>query len=340
MNTATDTRTTEAVQQQDMQEADFHAPAETGATTGVELATDEVRNQFMKAMTPRSFDDVWRMSDMIAQSDLAPKDYKGKPGNVMIAWQTGVELGITSPLQAIQNIAVINGRPTIWGDMMLAICRAAPAWSEADFAEWIEDEGANAVAHCTVRRRPNGNVAHYTFSMADAKDAGLVGKQGPWQQYPKRMMQMRARAFALRDTFTPELKGIRMAEEERDITPEAGQPAQQAAASGGQQQRSGTAGRVGSKLAGRRQKAQQQRQAKEVYEGTAEAAPDPRQQGEAEPSGEITCAFVCEQIKQATTPEEMDEAIDLARHVPESDRGVVNEAYKARLAELKANAQQ
>jgi len=335
----TDTQTAEAVQQQSLQEPEFHAPAAAESSSDVELASNEVRNQFMKAMTPRTFDDVWRMSDMIAQSDLAPKDYKGKPGNVMIAWQTGVELGITSPLQAIQNIAVINGRPTIWGDMMLAICRAAPAWSEADFQEWIEGEGAQMVANCTVRRRPNGNVAHYTFSMADAKDAGLLGKQGPWQQYPKRMLQMRARGFALRDTFTPELKGIRMAEEERDITPEAGQPAQQAPANGGQQQRAGTAGRVGDKLAQRRQKAQQQRQAREVYETTAEPKADDTPPEGAGPGGEITCAYVCEQIKKATTRDEMAEAIDLARHVPESDHGVVNEAYKARLATLKQQAE-
>ncbi|TDX29139.1 hypothetical protein DFO67_108183 [Modicisalibacter xianhensis] len=323
------TQTAPAVQQQEIHEPEFNAPAQAG---GVELATNEVRNQFMQAMTPRSFDDVWRMSTMIADSDLAPKDYKGKPGNVMIAWQTGVELGITSPLQAIQNIAVINGRPTIWGDMMLAICRAAPAWSEADFAEWIEGEGMEMTAHCTVRRRPNGNVAHYTFSAQDAKDAGLLGKQGPWQQYKKRMMQMRARAFALRDTFTPELKGIRMAEEERDITPEANaQPASQAQQA--PQQRAGTAGKVGNKLAEQRAK----RQSRQVYEATAEQQAD-AQPEQAEPSGVITCAYVCDQINKATTPEELDEARDLARHVPEEDRGVVNETFKARVAALKKAA--
>lgn len=335
MTEQTTTQPAAATQQEQLQEPEFHAPVEA---SGVELATNEVRNQFMKAMTPRSFDDVWRMSDMIAQSDLAPKDYKGKPGNVMIAWQTGVELGITSPLQAIQNIAVINGRPTIWGDMMLAICRAAPAWSEADFQEWIEGEGAQAVAHCTVRRRPNGNVTHYTFSMTDAKDAGLLGKQGPWQQYPKRMMQMRARGFALRDTFTPELKGIRMAEEERDITPQAGgDSAQQAAQPTGQQKRTGTAGAVNDKLAERRQKMQQQRQARQTYESTAEPKKEPELQDPG-PGGEITCAYVCEQINKAATPDELDEARDLARHVPEEDRGVVNETFKARVAALKAAA--
>ncbi|MCZ0926493.1 hypothetical protein L0636_01140 [Halomonas janggokensis] len=323
-----DTQTAENTQQ----DQNFNAPAQT-IGNGVELASTNVRDQFMQAMTPRTFDDVWRMSQMIAESDLAPKDYKGKPGNVMIAWQTGVELGITSPMQAIQNIAVINGRPTLWGDMMLAICRAAPAWSEADFQEWIEGEGMGMTAHCTVRRRPNGNVAHYTFSAQDAQDASLLGKQGPWQQYKKRMLQMRARSFALRDTFTPELKGIRMAEEERDITPEAN------AGSGAShnppaQGRTGTAGKVGDKLAERRQRQKQGQQAREVYETTAEEkAPE-------DSHGEITADMVCNQISKAVTSDEMAEAIDLARHVPEADQAKVNATYKARIAELKQSAQQ
>lgn len=311
------------------QEQAFNAPAQT-IGNGVELASTNVRDQFMQAMMPRTFDDVWRMSQMIAESDLAPKDYKGKPGNVMIAWQTGVELGITSPMQAIQNIAVINGRPTLWGDMMLAICRAAPAWSEADFQEWIEGEGMAMTAHCTVRRRPNGNVAHYTFSAQDAQDASLLSKQGPWQQYKKRMLQMRARSFALRDTFTPELKGIRMAEEERDITPEANtaNPAPQA------QARSGAASKVGNKLAEKRQRQQQAQQAREVYETTAE------EKTPEDSHGEITADMVCAQINKASTNDEMAEAIDLARHVPEADQAKVNATYKARIAALKQTSQQ
>ncbi len=254
MNTATPNPAAAAERPAVLEDSEPQIPA---VADDLHLATDEVRGQFMKAMTPRNFDDVWRMSDLIAQSDLAPKDYKGKPGNVMIAWQTGVELGITSPLQAIQNIAVINGRPTIWGDMMLAICRAAPAWSEADFDEWIEGEGMAAVAYCSVRRRPSGNRHVAEFSMQNAKDAGLVGKQGPWQQYPKRMLQMRARSFALRDTYTPELKGIRMAEEERDITQEA-TAAPESSPGDDQPKRAGTAGKVGDTLARQRRKARQQ----------------------------------------------------------------------------------
>ena len=55
-----------------------------------------------------------------------------------------------------------------------------------------------------------------TFSAEDAKRAGLAGKSGPWTQYPDRMMQLRARAFALRDTFADKLRGINVREEVQD----------------------------------------------------------------------------------------------------------------------------
>src|SRR3546814_4979258 len=53
--------------------------------------------------------------------------------------------------------------------------------------------------------------------MDDAKKAGRAGKQGPWSQYPQRMRQMRARAWAMRDGFADVLKGIGIAEEVRDF---------------------------------------------------------------------------------------------------------------------------
>jgi hypothetical protein len=56
--------------------------------------------------------------------------------------------------------------------------------------------------------------------MDDAKAAGLLGKQGPWSQYPKRMRQMRARGFALRDVFPDVLKGMPVAEEVMDTPAE------------------------------------------------------------------------------------------------------------------------
>ena len=155
-----------------------------------------------------SLKDAMDYSKLIAESDLAPKDYRGKPGNVLIAIQFGSEVGLL-PLQAIQNIAVINGRPAIWGDAMIALVQNHP------LCEYIKEYSKDGTAYCTVKRRGEDEYT-YSFSTQDAKNAGLLGKAGVWSTYPNRILQMRARGFALRDKFSDILKGIAMREEVED----------------------------------------------------------------------------------------------------------------------------
>ena len=175
-----------------------------------ELTTAAPRQTF--SLAPRNFDEAWRMAEILADSDLVPKDFRGKPGNTLVAIQWGAEIGLGA-LQAVQNIAVINGRPALWGDAVIALVRSSP------LCEFIIETDDGNTAACRVKRRGEPEQTR-TFSMEDAAAAGLKGKQGPWQQYPKRMRQMRARAFALRDVFADVLKGIPMAEELQDTPAE------------------------------------------------------------------------------------------------------------------------
>ena len=163
-------------------------------------------------LSPRNFDEAWRMAEILADSDMVPKDYKGKPGNCLIAMQWGSEVGLKA-LQALQNIAVINGRPALWGDAVIALVRGSPL---CEFI--IETEDATS-STCRVKRRGEPEQSR-TFTDDDAKAAGLLGKSGPWSQYKKRMRQMRARAFALRDVFPDVLRGLPVAEEVMDMPAE------------------------------------------------------------------------------------------------------------------------
>jgi hypothetical protein len=160
-----------------------------------------------------SFDDAYRFATMVAKSDFAPKDFKGKPESCLLAIQHGSEIGL-SPMQSLQNIACINGRPAIWGDAALAVAMASPVCESV--TETIDGEGDNMVATCTAKRRGYEKPTVVRFSVADAKKAGLWGKSGPWSQYSKRMLQLRARGFALRDAFPDVLKGLVTAEEAQD----------------------------------------------------------------------------------------------------------------------------
>lgn len=163
-------------------------------------------------LSPQTFEQALTFANYLADSDMVPKDFKGKPGNCLIAMQWGMEIGL-KPLQALQNIAVINGRPSLWGDSIIALARNSP------LCEYILEEDDGRTATCRIKRRGEAEQQR-TFSVDDAKQAGLTGKQGPWTQYPKRMRQMRARAFAIRDVFPDALKGLSVAEEAMDAPAE------------------------------------------------------------------------------------------------------------------------
>ena len=160
-----------------------------------------------------SFDDAFRFATMVSKSDFAPKDFKGKAESCMLAIQHGSEVGL-SPMQSLQSIAVINGRPTIWGDAALALVQSSPVCEYV--REYTEGEGDGLVAVCEAKRRGYPQPTVVRFSMADAKRAGLAGKSGPWSQYPARMLTLRARGFALRNAFADALRGLITAEEAQD----------------------------------------------------------------------------------------------------------------------------
>ena len=76
-------------------------------------------------LSPKTFDEAWRFCEIVTNSGLAPKGFEKKPNDAFIAIQWGAEVGL-KPLQALQNIAVINGRPSLWGDAVIAIVRSSP----------------------------------------------------------------------------------------------------------------------------------------------------------------------------------------------------------------------
>jgi hypothetical protein len=177
------------------------------------MSTEISTHRASTGLALQSFDDAFRFSKMVAASEFAPKDFKGKPESCMLAIQHGSEVGL-SPMQSLQSIAVINGRPTIWGDAALALVIGSHVCEYV--TEGMDGEGDKMAAVCFAKRRGYEKATIVRFSVEDAKKAGLWGKSGPWQQYPKRMLQLRARGFALRDAFPDVLRGLITAEEAQD----------------------------------------------------------------------------------------------------------------------------
>ena len=175
------------------------------------------------ALVPTNIEEAFRISQAIAMSHMAPmigpKNNRRPmgPEEVMATIMAGMEVGM-KPMASLRAITLINGRPCFWGDGQLAIVQAHPDY--AGMTEEYDEETETAT--CTVSRFIDGAVPETirTFSRKDAEKANLWGKPGPWQEYPKRMLQHRARGFALRDAFSDALMGILSEAEAKDTPPD------------------------------------------------------------------------------------------------------------------------
>ncbi len=187
------------------------------ARTGTDIVFDpQGKLQF------RNYAAVLDFTGQLVAAGMAPKGKTKEQCAICIAF--GLPLGM-DVLASIQNIAVINGMPCVWGDALVGLVMASGLLEDmkVEYLPSVKECGAVKV---TVKRRGIREPFVGMFSRHMAEVAGLWGKQGPWTQYPLRMMLNRARAFAFRDGFADVLKGLKVAEEVLDVaTEEAERPA-------------------------------------------------------------------------------------------------------------------
>ena len=195
----------------------------------------------IRALVPETFEDVQRLAKMAVASGLFKGDRKDddttKLAKATMAIMQGLEVGLP-PMQAVQCIAVINGKCLIFGDAVPGLLWAAGF----KLHQTITGEGDDRTATCTITR-PSGEVIARTFSVADAKKAKLwderqtIKKQwdgkweekpndAPWFRFPDRMLGYRALGFASKDGASDVTRGLYIREEydelehePRDITP-------------------------------------------------------------------------------------------------------------------------
>jgi hypothetical protein len=155
-------------------------------------------------------------ADVLFKGGMGGKDAKRMEA-VAAKIDLGRHVGL-NPFASITQIAVINDRPTIYGDAVIGLVRRSGLLD--DFEETFEGDGDDLTAVCRVRRKGAKRDRVERFSVADAKRAKLWDKKGPWQEYPKRMLMYRARGFVLRDEFADVLGGLAIYEEVMDTPAE------------------------------------------------------------------------------------------------------------------------
>lgn len=154
--------------------------------------------------------------DWLAESNLVPRTLQHKPSDIMVILLAGREIGVP-PVMALSKIHVIDGRPSMSAELMLALV--------------LRSGHELVIAHtdhlsCTVeaRRRGAQKSSSFQFSMSDAETAGLAGKQ-VWKAHPAAMLRARAISAACRAVFPDVLMGISYVPEEvgADVDPFTGE---------------------------------------------------------------------------------------------------------------------
>lgn len=171
-----------------------------------------------------TLDELWRYAQYVAETNFPPKEMRGKAADCLVAMELGKELGLPV-MAALQSVAVINGRPALYGDGLLGVCQSSPSWDWTGYKEEFTGEPGkdDFTAVCQVKRKEMPEPVVRTFSIADAKTAKLWARTGrdgqptPWVTYPRRMLQCRARGIALRDTFADVIRGMHSEDEAKYI---------------------------------------------------------------------------------------------------------------------------
>jgi hypothetical protein len=159
---------------------------------------------------PENLEDAVALSQKLAGSNLLPMALRKRPEDVLVTLLAGREMGL-SPMQAIRNIHVIEGRPTMSAELMVAQCLRHP-----EICELFEMVESTAVQATFAAKRQGRPAKKLTYSLEDAKVAGLANRDN-WRKSPKAMLRARAASALARAVFPDLVAGVYEIDEGDDI---------------------------------------------------------------------------------------------------------------------------
>ena len=158
------------------------------------------------------------MNDLVALQSISKELAQSRlhahrnPADVLFVILVGESLGLNAAT-ALMNIYNVNGMPAMKADLKLALAKRHPEYAGCEIDANTE--------RCIVkmkRRNENGTESiTSTFTIEDAKRAGLFPKKDNWRMYPQRMLKARAISYAVNDLFPDIVFGMLSSEEAQDI---------------------------------------------------------------------------------------------------------------------------
>jgi hypothetical protein len=181
------------------------------------VSTEIVKHQ---NTAPATLDGAVRFAQLLADADLLPRQFIGKPANVLYAVEYGRTLGIT-PVAAITGIHVIEGKPSASSGLIGGLVR------KAGHKLRVKSDGMSWATAQIVRADDPDFTYECTWNLERAAQAGLCkiehgkpvardrnGKPTSWEKYPAAMLKARAITEVARDACEDVLFGLHYTPEE------------------------------------------------------------------------------------------------------------------------------
>lgn len=166
------------------------------------------------------FEKLMDMANMLAKSTIVPITYQNRPENTFIALDMASRMGV-SPLVVMQNLYVIQGKPSFSGSAIASMIRSNPNFTKVQLnyvgVEGTDGRGAYVTA---IDKSTDTTLKGGTVTIGISKKEGWYQKAGSkWQTMPEIMLAYRAYAWFGR-VYCPELlMGLQTTEEVIDVTP-------------------------------------------------------------------------------------------------------------------------
>ena len=187
----------------------------------------------------RTVHDLAEIASRISASKMVPASLD-TPAKVAVAILTGTEAGL-GIMAAARAVYVVNGAGAWVSEAARALVRNSGLLRKgtkieegvrhADGCKSESDPKARCLdgchGFCRTWRDGDDTAVEHTFSVVDARRAGLwdkqshSGKPSNWLLYPKRMLQHRAAGFHFKDRWSDVLMGLPLVEEAMDYPPAA-----------------------------------------------------------------------------------------------------------------------
>lgn len=151
-------------------------------------------------LTPTSFSEVREFATLAVKSGLL-SDAITTPEAAFVIIATGLELGL-SPMQSLRGIHVVEGKPILSADLLVALAKRSP---DCVYFRLVESSYERATYE--TLRKGDPKPTSLTWTLEDARRAELVGKR-TWKAHPAAMLRARCAAALARAVYPDLLLGV------------------------------------------------------------------------------------------------------------------------------------